>query len=549
MEKDNDVIDDVFTDDNDDNGSPSRNKPKSSQGITEKASNVNDDGAMESDNDEDYYVDVPPDSLSPRVNRISKLKSYTDKNRTGRLSRDSLSEKNNHNKSKSKQQSSLEKSSASTRQLRRSHGADNDSEVSPTKRPKKSTSLKKLSEEDKSPTKSLKGRKRNGVNMKTSNVISTKSPSKRSRDSHEDYSNESHKPISELNEKTEEDNNGIIEDDYITTDNHSDDEYVDIQPAVGEIKKTPVSRFLRQVKGKSNLNRKKKSSLSQKRLSATSFATPHDVRPSPKKSILKSGSTTPRYSTSSPLHIYNVTVSDTPKLPQYQEKDKAENRIVWPSTPPVGLRRSRRVRVKPLAYYKCERIEYENPRKGSGIVGISRPSYASPLRSKKMSKIKRYAMMRKKKDPTRRLSTHVGLPPDTNFIDNDGHVECIDPTNGNLVAIECLKVKDQYYYVGPSGNEKKDDDALIITKPIYQKSFAMGQIILRPLCEKGLQRVMDLAMSYYVMKGKVAVTIHESTSIIEEGDMFFVPQGNVYNIKNMRRTEAHLVFFQMFRDD
>jgi len=44
--------------------------------------------------------------------------------------------------------------------------------------------------------------------------------------------------------------------------------------------------------------------------------------------------------------------------------------------------------------------------------------------------------------------------------------------------------KDDMMYIGPSGEEAKESDDLILSKALQQKTFSSGVLILRPLKEK-----------------------------------------------------------------
>ena len=60
-----------------------------------------------------------------------------------------------------------------------------------------------------------------------------------------------------------------------------------------------------------------------------------------------------------------------------------------------------------------------------------------------------------------------------------------------------------------------------------------GILTIRPLSEKGLQFVQNDTMVFYISRGKVSVTIHHTTSILQNGDMFFVPQGQANDLPSI----------------
>ena len=57
-----------------------------------------------------------------------------------------------------------------------------------------------------------------------------------------------------------------------------------------------------------------------------------------------------------------------------------------------------------------------------------------------------------------------------------------------------MKHRDDFQYVGPTGEEAQDCDPLILCKMIKQKAFSVGMLVLRPLQEKQRQYVRNDTM-------------------------------------------------------
>lgn len=63
-----------------------------------------------------------------------------------------------------------------------------------------------------------------------------------------------------------------------------------------------------------------------------------------------------------------------------------------------------------------------------------------------------------------------------------------------VLISECVKTADQSKMVGVSGKPPTDDEPLLLCKPIRQKTFASGTLIIRPLQIKKTQFVQNDTM-------------------------------------------------------
>ena len=62
---------------------------------------------------------------------------------------------------------------------------------------------------------------------------------------------------------------------------------------------------------------------------------------------------------------------------------------------------------------------------------------------------------------------------------------------------------------------------------MYFALFALspGVLTVRPLEEKGSQLVRRDTMVFFVVRGKIAMTLHQTSHLLQNGDWFFVPKG------------------------
>ncbi|KAI0215436.1 Centromere protein C [Lamellibrachia satsuma] len=263
------------------------------------------------------------------------------------------------------------------------------------------------------------------------------------------------------------------------------------------------------------------------------------------KSILKKNG---RYSTATPTPVHYFETTESAVTPCVASSQPSKNvKIIVPDETEEGVRRSQRTRVLPLDWFRNERILYE-PRKSGGFVvaGIVSPEVPEPKHERRVRKRSPKTARTRRLPPAtpRNLSVHQPLPDDCDLVTSTT-IPVINPNTEEEVSVECVKSKDAFNFCGPTGKEPSDTDPLILCKALNQKAFSIGQLILRPLQEKGTHYVRHDTMVFIIKQGKLAVTIHKTTSVLETGDVFFVPQGNTYNLTNLRNEDSKVWFFQL----
>ncbi|KAF9359881.1 hypothetical protein BGX26_011171 [Mortierella sp. AD094] len=75
-------------------------------------------------------------------------------------------------------------------------------------------------------------------------------------------------------------------------------------------------------------------------------------------------------------------------------------------------------------------------------------------------------------------------------------------------------------------------------------SLASGIIKIKPSGKKPTTNSNGSSMVFFVMKGLVQVTIHETDFVVSTGGRFLVPRGNQYGISNLSKKESTLFFTQ-----
>ncbi|XP_078352857.1 uncharacterized protein LOC144637673 isoform X2 [Oculina patagonica] len=212
-----------------------------------------------------------------------------------------------------------------------------------------------------------------------------------------------------------------------------------------------------------------------------------------------------------------------------------------------NTRRSKRTIVPPLQYWKNERIDYERRKSGGWCIkGIIKNPTPTPKHKRKPKQTKKPVVSKERNgnavDSTEEEFEH-DLEGFQEIINPSGTV--LNPENNEQVEMDIFHLPGMLNFTNPSGKPAQDDDPLIVHKFISQPLFGGGHVVLRPGAEKGRQFVRNDTMVFYVIKGRVMVTVHQSSAVLHTGSTFFVPQGNSYNIKNLKKTDAELMFVQI----
>ncbi|XP_032241518.1 centromere protein C [Nematostella vectensis] len=212
-----------------------------------------------------------------------------------------------------------------------------------------------------------------------------------------------------------------------------------------------------------------------------------------------------------------------------------------------GLRRSKRTKVQPLKYWKNERIRYERRQSGWYVDGIERQP------TPKVPKRKKSAKGRRPKPKTSGANVRsksmdessMEVVPEGMVEEVDPMVTVVNPETGEEVVMELLHTPAMLNFVNPARQPATPDDPIVIDKYMSHNVFGAGQLELRGMAEKTKQSVRGDTMVFFLMKGAVEVTIHQTSAVLSSGSTFFVPQGHSYSIKNLRDSDAKLWFVQV----
>ncbi|KFV61464.1 Centromere protein C, partial [Dryobates pubescens] len=214
--------------------------------------------------------------------------------------------------------------------------------------------------------------------------------------------------------------------------------------------------------------------------------------------------------------------------------NKSTNRkIVMPSNTP-NMRRTKRIRLKPLEYWRGERVNYEVGPSGNLVVtGVVCPE------TEPQTKIKH----RKDGGKQKRAKRRKEEPPvlDHSLGDTAKPTIVLDPVTNEEVHLDCVTT-------GTCHSCFFKDETVEIYKHLNTSAFATGKLVLKPLKEKGHQFVHMDTIVFHVIYGKIITTLHKTSYYLTTGDYFYVPAGNRYNIRNLLDEESVLLFTQLKRD-
>ncbi|XP_064366313.1 centromere protein C isoform X2 [Dromaius novaehollandiae] len=207
----------------------------------------------------------------------------------------------------------------------------------------------------------------------------------------------------------------------------------------------------------------------------------------------------------------------------------ARHKIVMPSNTP-NVRRTKRIRLRPLEYWRGERVNYTMRPSGLVISGIVCPE-TEPRR-----KIKR-----KKRGHKQKGGDEIAANLDQTLADTSKPTVVLDPIANKEVLLECIN----------TGNRHScffKDESVEIYKNLNTSDFATGKLVLKPFKEKGHQFVHMDTIAFHVIQGKIVLTLHKTSYYLTTGDFFYVPAGNGYNIRNILNEKSILLFTQLKRD-
>lgn len=234
-----------------------------------------------------------------------------------------------------------------------------------------------------------------------------------------------------------------------------------------------------------------------------------------------------------------------------------------PSPPPEGLRRSKRMRCKPLAYWRNERIiysrsddfadEYNNNTLLSDVHKIPLQEIKEvvkvpePTPDKQTRKRKRKSGSHPNKTSNKLKNQDSGKYTEPEWF-NDGKIEAQVFLDDEKLATECIAwAPDGGAFTKPVADPKSDLAEEFEVAPLFDSNshdIAAGLLHLPPRGFKSLRSARDSTFIFYLAEGNLEVELNQSKFIVSKGCSFKVPRLNIYSLKNRASERARLFFVQ-----
>lgn len=242
-----------------------------------------------------------------------------------------------------------------------------------------------------------------------------------------------------------------------------------------------------------------------------------------------------------------------------------------PSPPPEGLRRSKRTKIAPLAYWRNERIVYSRANDTSGDPDSTLISDIRKVPLQQIYEVVHIPEPLKQKPPARRgrpPKTDKGVPrgrkpkpkPETYDYESDPEIEGSEWFKLKLLETEVFLTEDtraeRVVAWAPDGGDFQPPPPpskglrLVENFKVAPLFDANSDMIAAGLLEfpvegfKSLRTAGDSLFIFHVAKGLVEVTLNTDKFVVTRGCSFEIPKLNIYSLKNIGQTTARLFFVQ-----
>lgn len=235
-----------------------------------------------------------------------------------------------------------------------------------------------------------------------------------------------------------------------------------------------------------------------------------------------------------------------------------------PSPPPEGLRRSKRTKIAPLAYWRNERIVYSRAQTSNNEPDSTLTSDIRKVPLQEIREVVHIPESVKKKTITRRgrppknVTTARGrnpkAEPEDYDYESDPEIEGSEWFKEKLIEAEVFdseesRVKMVVAWTTDGGEFSNGQQELgnfkVATLFSSDSGKAGSGLIEFPIDGfKASQTTGDSLFNFYVTKGLVKVTISGQTFIVTRGCVVTIPKKNTYDFKNIGQSTARLYFVQ-----
>ncbi|KIY70417.1 hypothetical protein CYLTODRAFT_488092 [Cylindrobasidium torrendii FP15055 ss-10] len=217
---------------------------------------------------------------------------------------------------------------------------------------------------------------------------------------------------------------------------------------------------------------------------------------------------------------------------------KKENRDV-----PPGVRRSGRLHIKPLEWWRGERVVYGRPDPDAKVFTAPILEYRRepkpelpPLGKKKTT--------RKRKRPSQidapEVEAEAILNPEAGWDDEtEVHADVkVWPTD----EIEEMQVAFTANMIDPTA--PKGQEWLYARLFGEGNKLAAGKLVIPVGKRKQTKSTNDNTFIFYLIEGAINLRVHQKAMLLCQGSAFIVPRGNTYSLENVAERDSKLFFVQ-----
>ncbi|OSD08443.1 hypothetical protein PYCCODRAFT_1429509 [Trametes coccinea BRFM310] len=233
-----------------------------------------------------------------------------------------------------------------------------------------------------------------------------------------------------------------------------------------------------------------------------------------------------------------------PRTTKPRQRKDVVLRELTPEDNTDGVRRSKRLRYSPLAWWRLEKVVYGRRESGKCLVPSIKEIHRIP-------QVKPEPLgARKKRASSRRKSRTATAEPEIQQVvvydPEEGWDDQTDPHCEVLEYGEEKEVMRRVAFTAKMLAPKAAAQGAFFFQKIFGDGdfLAAGQLIIPPKSTKPTKGTKDNTFIFYVIQGAVKFAVHKSSFVLATGACFMVPRGNVYFIQNVCDRDAKLFFAQ-----
>ncbi|XP_065833974.1 centromere protein C-like isoform X2 [Oscarella lobularis] len=219
-----------------------------------------------------------------------------------------------------------------------------------------------------------------------------------------------------------------------------------------------------------------------------------------------------------------------------------------------AVRRGKRNRIQPLAFWKLENPVYKLTASGDArkFVGVSKPLNDSVYPKKKQISRTRNGKLKSKRkkidvevEPTEDESPiNEEIKEMYNLEDSTVSTGVVIDADQKEFVIDLIRHSNMLSTKNVDGKDLDPADLVSMSRIFNVPTYSCGTLTLQKGSEKPHSAVRRSALLFHVIKGTLVVGIHRSSYLACKGTTFVVPVGNGYCLKNVGEESAELFFVQ-----